>query len=201
MHIYFYATSHHRSETKSVIATIKKTLRQADVWVSTNTEPEEIQVSAEVLAEARQTGTPLLERMNAFIIEGTVSDPQVGFLLAHAIAQRKPTLYLYRRGTVPEIFTHLTKRELPKHIRVEAYLDRAVEKILGDFLGSVGGSTVKQIPRHKFTLRITDTIEAWLHFKTHNTKTSKADFLREQIEQSMKDDEDWQKFQRQRREL
>jgi hypothetical protein len=199
MHIYFYAPKSSRPDQKHAIASIKSTLRQSNLWLSTNTEDEEIQVSAEVLAQTKQSGTPLLERMNAFIIEGTLTDPQTGFFLAHAIAQKKPTLYLYQRGNVPEIFSHLSHKELPKNIRVEAYQLERVEKILLDFLGNIEGSKIKEIPRHKFTLRITDAIEEFLHFKTHNTKVTKADYLREEIEKLMQDDAEWQKFQRKRR--
>jgi len=35
-----------------------------------------------------------------------------------------------------------------------------------------------------------------LHYKTHNTKKSKADFLREYIEKMMEMDDDFQEFLR-----
>lgn len=201
MHIYFYAPVPVRPDMKSAIALMKDTLQSSNLWVSSNTESEEIQVSAEVLAETKQSATPLLERMNAFIIEGTHTDPQTGFLLAHAIAQKKPTLYLYQRGTVPEIFSHLSHTELPKHIKVESYQAERPGKIIIDFLATVEGSTVKDVPRRKFTLRITDTIEEFLHFKTHNTKNTKADYLRDEIEKLMENDVAWIKYQRKRRDL
>ncbi len=199
MHVYFYGPTTKSRELTEAYGLIKTTLRQADLWVSTNTEPDEIQVSAEVMAETKHSGVPLLERMDAFIIEGSTSDPQVGFLLAQAIAQTKPTLYLYQRGLVPEIFQHLSRTELPKHLHAIAYTSPGLEKSLREFLEGLTGKKVRQVPRHKFTLRITDAIEEFLHFKTHNTKVTKADFLRDQIERWMGEDDDWQQHQRRRR--
>lgn len=198
MHLYFYGPPSAKATVRQSYRAIKDALDQTDIYVSTNTEDEQVQVSAELLAETKQSDTPLLERMDAFIIEGTTSDPQVGFLLAQAIAQRKPALYLYQRGTVPQVFNHLSRRELPSYIRVVAYADTVGPTVL-DFLHSIEGIKIREVPRLKFTLRITGSIEDYLHFKTHNTKASKADYLREQIEKSMEQDEDWQQYQRKRR--
>ncbi|MBI2984638.1 MAG: hypothetical protein HYY50_03370 [Candidatus Kerfeldbacteria bacterium] len=199
MHLYFYAPPTNRRDLEESYSAIKTVLNQTDLWVSTNTEDQGIQVSAEVLAETRQSGVPLLERMDAFVIEGTTSDPEVGFLLAHAIALKKPTLYLYRRGTVPQVFNHLSQKELPATIKTVAYQPSAVSRVVSDFLQSITGLKIRQIPRHKFTLRITDAMEEYLHFRTHNTKKTKADFLREEIERLMEQDEDWRHHQRRRR--
>lgn len=177
---------------------MKETLRQTDVYVSTNTESEEVQVSAEVMSESREYDVPLLEQMDAFIIEGTTSDPEVGFLLAHAIALKKPLLYLYQRGTVPQIFSRLSQRELPSFVKVHAYEEEKIAGSLLAFLSSIEGVVIREVPRIKFTLRITNTIEEFIHFKTHNTKLSKADYLREQIERQMESDQDWQEYQKKR---
>lgn len=198
MHLYFYGPPTTKPSLRQAYRAIKVSLTQTDIYVSTNTEDEQVQVSAEVLAEVKQSDTPLLERMDAFIIEGTTSDPQVGFLLAQAMAQRKPALYLYQRGTVPQVFSHLTQRELPKFIHVVAY-DHHVDQDVRQFLRSIEGVKIREVPRLKFTLRITGTIEEYLHYKTHNTKLAKADYLREQLEVMMANDEQWQQYQRRRR--
>lgn len=198
MHVYFYGPPTTKHDLRQAYGQIKLALNQTDLYVSTNTEEEQVQVSAELLAEAKQSNTPLLERMDAFIIEGTTSDPEVGFLLAHAIALRKPTLYLYQRGTVPQVFSHLSQKELPKYIKAVAYSDAPGQTVM-DFLRSIDGVKIREVPRLKFTLRITGSIEEYLHFKTHNTKLSKADYLRERIDRQMEDDQDWQAYQRKRR--
>ncbi len=199
MHVYFYGPNTTKADLRQTYGQVKAVLAQTDLYVSTNTEAEQVQVSAELLVETKQSNTPLLERMDAFIIEGTSSDPEVGFLLAHAIALRKPTLYLYQRGTVPQVFSHLSQRELPKYIHVVAYSTDGAGPAVMNFLHSIEGIKIKEVPRLKFTLRITGTIEEYLYFKTHNTKVSKADYLREQIEKRMEEDADWQAHQRRRR--
>jgi hypothetical protein len=199
MHVYFFAAPSKQPELRSVHGLIKDMLSQTDLYVSTNTEDQEVQVSAEVLAESKETDTPLLEQMDAFIIEGTTTDPEIGFLLAHAIALKKPTLYLYQRGTVPQVFSRLSQRELPSFVKVIAYDAEKVGSQVLAFLKSIEGVVIREVPRIKFTLRITNSIEEYLHFKTHNTAKSKADYLREQIEQHMNADEDWQEYQKKRR--
>lgn len=198
MHVYFYAPPTKQTDLKQAYVLIKDTLSHTDLYVSTNTESEEVQVSAEVMADSRANDVPLLEQMDAFIIEGTTSDPEIGFLIAHAIAMKKPTLYLYQRGTVPQIFSRLSQRELPGYVKVLAYDDEKLGSAVLAFLKSIEGVVIREVPRIKFTLRVTNSIEEYLHFKTHNTKLSKADYLRERIEQSMEQDGDWQEYQRKR---
>lgn len=199
MHVYFYAPPTKQSDLKQAYRLVKETLSQTDLYVSTNTEAEEVQVSAEVMADSREHDVPLLEQMDAFIIEGTTSDPEIGFLLAHAIALKKPAIYLYRRGTVPQIFSRLSQRELPGYVKVVAYDDEKLGATILSFLKSIEGVVIREVPRIKFTLRVTNSIEEYLHFKTHNTKLSKADYLRERIDKLMEQDESWQEYQRKRR--
>lgn len=199
MHVYFYAPPTKQLDLKQAYRLIKETLSQTDLYVSTNTEAEEVQVSAEVMADSRDHDVPLLEHMDAFIIEGTASDPEIGFLLAHAIALKKPVLYLYRRGTVPQVFSRLSQRELPGFVKVVAYSEEKLGPAVLAFLKSIEGVVIREVPRIKFTLRVTASIEEYLHFKTHNTKLSKADYLRERIEKLMEKDEEWQEYQRKRR--
>lgn len=71
-------------------------------------------------------------------------------------------------------------------------------KVVTDFMPSGTVQDKPDLPRRKFTLRITDAIENFLHYKTHNTKLSKADYLRGQIEKLMEDDKGWQDYQRRR---
>ncbi len=72
-------------------------------------------------------------------------------------------------------------------------------KAMTELLPSVHDVHFSTVPRLKFTLRISELIEEYLHFKTHNTKLSKADLLRQQIEERMKSDAGWQEYLRRRR--
>ena len=199
MHVYFFSSLLTRPDQRQTNAKILAALQQTDAWVSSNVTTEEIQVSDEVSQAAQANDTPLMDQMNAFIIEGTHAAPEVGFLMAHALATKKPTLYLYQRGTVPDIFTHVNRQELPKYITVAPYQAEHVSTVVLEFLRSVAGQVVKEVPRLKFTLRLTASQDGYLDYKTHNTKTTKADFLRDQVERLMTEDAAWQTWKKKRR--
>ena len=61
------------------------------------------------------------------------------------------------------------------------------------------GELRKEVPTIKFTLRFTPRAERYLRWKTHNTKVSKADFLRNLIDASINSDENYQKNLRSQR--
>lgn len=196
MKIYFYGPDTAKGGVRESYEVIIRVLKRADVWLSSNLERQQVNLPPEDLQAAEALGQPLLEQMDALIIEGTDSDQQAGYLVALAITLRKPMLFLYQRGSVPQLFQHLTSRDLPKWIRVVAYTSANLEIHLSHFLGGVTGAPVREVPRIKFTLRITPSIERFLTFKTQNTKLRKADWLRAQIEKFMDEDETWKKFER-----
>lgn len=196
MKVYFYGPETNRRDLEADYAVIRKALKRADVWLSSNTERQEVDLPLEDREQAEALQQPLLETMDAIVINGTHSDQQAGYLVAFAITTKKPTLFLYKRGTVPDLFRHLTAKAVPKWVNVAAYLDANLERRVEEFLAGAAGIAVREVPRIKFTLRITRSIERYLTLKTQNTKLTKADWLREQIEKLMKDDEQWRKFER-----
>lgn len=199
MHVYFFSSLAPKGPYRQTVNAILEVLQQTDLWVSSNTTEKEVQASAEVLAAAKASDTPLMDQMDAFIIEGTDSVPDVGFLLAQALATKKPTLYLFRRGTVPEIFTHFQRTTVPKFVTIAAYQQEQVQATVLDFLQSISGQNVKEVPRLKFTLRLTTTQDDYLDFKTRNTKTTKADFLRDHLDRIITDDPAWLAWKKKRR--
>lgn len=197
MKVYFYAPPTSRPELRESYITIAKTLRRADLWLSSNVERLKVNLAPEDIARAEAVGEPLVEQMDALVIEGSDSDQQAGYLVALAVSLKIPLLFLYQRGVVPQLFAHLTSKTLPKWVQAVAYTPQTLETHLSRFLSGLAGLPVREVPRIKFTLRVTRSIEQFLTFKTHNTKLTKADWLREQIEKFMKDDADWRKFSRQ----
>lgn len=192
---YLYAPVTTDTGRRSLYDRIRKTLDRPDVLLAANIDGT---VRGSIGLDSTDEA-PALERVDAFVLEGTEADTEIGFLLAHAMALKKPTLYLYQRGTVAKILSHLSLKELPNWIRLVSYQDRSLERQIEDFLQATGGKAIKPAPRIKFTLRVTSLIEDFLRFKTVNTKTSKADWVRNWLEQVMAEDEDWQKHLRRRR--
>ena len=192
MHVYCYIprpdipVQHHRGND------ILDALDTPDLFVSSNMRAKQA-IAPSVRAEAETTHTPLLDHMDLLVLEGGQNDPEVGFLLAHAIISKKPTLFLYPKGTRPHIFDLMAKSALPATVVVAPYAPEKSGAVIQEFLERVSGRVMKEVPRIKFTLRITNAIDAFLQFKTANTKLSKADYLREQIERIMGQDTAWQR--------
>lgn len=196
MKVYFYGPETNRHDLVADYDVIRRALKRGDLWLSSNTERREIDLPEEERARAEALEQPLLETMDAIVINGTHSDQQAGYLVAFAISTHKPTLFLYKRGTVPDLFRHLTAKAVPRWVSVVAYTDRNLERRVEEFLSGAAGVPVREVPRLKFTLRITRSIERYLSFKTQNTKVTKADWLREQIEKLMGADDRWKKSHR-----
>ena len=148
------------------------------------------------LEKINQAGEVLLEKMDALIIEGSRPLPESGYLIAIALAHHKPILYLSEKGKlINKNLLHLQKdKSTAKFLQLQYYTEKNLEKIILDFLQTVEKGEGHEAPTIKFTLRINSRIERFLHWKTHNTPISKADFLRGLIEKLIDQDEEYQKF-------
>lgn len=194
MKLYFFGTKTEKKKLKDNYDLIIKTLRTAGVDLFTNLKERALPSD---LLELRESGGLVLNEMDAFLIEGSENSPDIGYLMALAIAEKKPALYFYEKGAgSQEIIKHLSAKKLPASLQLKNYTPEDLEKIILDFLKTFKGQIVKEVPRIKFTLRITPSIEKYLHYKIHNTTKSKADFLREYIERMMKLDKDYEDFTR-----
>ncbi|MFA6215897.1 MAG: hypothetical protein WC768_05000, partial [Patescibacteria group bacterium] len=121
-----------------------------------------------------------------------------GYLIAIALTHHKPILYLCEKGKlINKNLLQLQKdKNTAKFLCLQYYAEKKIEEVVLDFLHQVEKGEGRQLPTIKFTLRITSRIERYLYWKTHNTKISKADFLRERIEDLIDQDDDYQKFVR-----
>ena len=199
--VYFYGPDTGKKQLSDSYRAVKDVCGRAEVMLSTNTERDAVNLSSETIARYEAAGTPLLDAMQAIIVEGTTPDPQSGYLLAYALAEKRPLLYLYQRGDVaPDVLRYLNLKDIPKFVIVATYRPDSLEKIVTQFLGGVGDVKVREIPRIKFTLRLTQTIDEFLDFKTRNTKMTKADYLRDHIDTLIERDEEFQKYLKKRRE-
>lgn len=197
MRIYFFGPKTERSDLRRTFDAVLQLLRRAGVELSYKTDHLEIGLPKEVVERVDARGGMLLDEMDALVLEGTIPDQELGFFLAHALATRKPTLFLY--GGVREqdtLLKYLGGERLPSSLVVKRYTRETLEDVVVAFLRSLGQKEIREIPRIKFTLRITRTIEKYLFYKTHNTDKTKADFIREKLEEMLRDEksEEWKKF-------
>lgn len=194
---YFYAPETSKPALLAAYDAIKAVCARADVVLSTNTEKREANLPTDTIAQLDATGVPLLSAMQAIVVEGSTPDPRTGYLLASALAEQKPLLYLYTRGEVaPDVLRYLNLKDIPRHITVATYTSRSLDDVVVGFLEKLGDVRVREAPRIKFTLRLTRTMDEYLDFKTRNTKVSKADYLREQLDRLMAEDEAFRRFLR-----
>lgn len=195
MRMYFYGPPTDVERLRETYALIRRLLKQADVSLSSNTQHPEADLEPEEANAVESRGGRLLDIMDGIVIEGSTQDPEVGYLLAYAIAQKRPTLFLSERGSPGrQILRYLDERKIPKVCQIRYYSQKTLAWLLTEFMKTIDSREVKEIPRIKFTLRITPTIDEYLEWKTRNTKLKKADFLREEIDRLIAKDEEFQKY-------
>lgn len=192
MNIYFFASRATSEKNRVRQGLIRAALERAGAVVQTNLD------HAEAPSGNVEHAGPRLEEMDALVIEGTSGDPEVGYLLAFAISAKKTTLYLMEKGSqAKNPLKYLPAKTIPAHILVRTYHEPTISQAIGELLDHLQQGEFAEIPSIKFTLRITPLIEQYLHWKTHNTSLSKADFLRQLIiEEVIKKDEEYKKLRR-----
>ncbi|MBU1148961.1 hypothetical protein KKI23_02605 [Patescibacteria group bacterium] len=192
MKIYFFGPPTSKAKQTQAYETVLQLLKKAELEVFSN---QEQTVLSEELSVIEQSGGMILDKMDAFIIEGSTPYQEIGYFLAYAISQKKPTLYLCDKSSqAKSVLKYLRTQKAPKFFQIATYGGKTLEKELINFLQFIKAGKIKEIASLKFTLRITPSIERYLHWKTHNTKNTKADFLREEIEKLIKNEDNYQKF-------
>lgn len=191
MRVYFFSPFISTAELDTNYKRILETLEKSGVFVVASSDEHNKEFTKEELERMNESGEILLDKMDCFIIEASKPDQEIGYLLAYAISQKKPLLYLYQKGT-PEKVAHgyLTKKNTPDFIVMKSYTSRGLERIAVDFIQEIeSGKGLQEKPTIKFTLRITPQMERYLQWKSKRLKKSKADFLREFLEELMSKDE------------
>lgn len=190
MRTYFFHPETNEEKIKQAIIIIKEFLERAGVLVIT---PETAANYSD--KEFSFTGN-LLEKVDGVIMEASLPNQELGYLLAYAIIQKKPTFCLYTRQAVVRELEKYLGKEQPKFLFFEHYQLNNLEKILIKFLAQIEKpTTYDDIPKIKFTLRLSPLIDKYLEWKTHNTKMTKAEFLRQEIKNKLIiKDEEYQKY-------
>lgn len=197
MKFYFAANNQAEERLQQQFSSIIKIINDAGVLVMSNIADKNVGgFTSQDLEKISQSGEVLLEKMDALVIEGSSPVAESGYLIAIAMAHHKPILYLAEKGkTIDKNLQLLQKdKNVGQFLRLQNYTDKTLESIILDFISSAEKGEGHETPTIKFTLRITNRIERYLHWKTHNTKISKADFLREMIEKMIDTDEEYKKY-------
>ncbi len=181
MTLYAYLPKLFSKELKEVEEQLVRLLERTGetVVLSTRPVPEEL--------AARDPEQNPLDLVDAIILEGTEPDPEVGYLLAYAIGQKKPLLHLTRKGHNRQnpLETFTKSHRLPSSLVMAHYDPKSLERIVVQFLGRLDGITFTEVADIKFTLRITPSIERYLDWKAKQGKITKADFMRHVLNDEM----------------
>ncbi len=144
----------------------------------------------------RTTDEESTDTIKAVICEMSEPEQETLYSLAMGLMQKKPVLYLYQGKTAGKEFlrTNLDKSQRDQ-LTIASYSADDLDGHVGHFLTGVEANPEPgDIPNIKFTLRITKRIEQYLAWRTHNLPMSKADFLRNMIQEMMASDDEYQRY-------
>jgi hypothetical protein len=132
------------------------------------------------------------------VIVGGENNQEAGYLIALALSQKKPVLYLLPYGTLlPAELGYLQgDPAVSRYLLVKYFSPDNLKSRLAEFIDLVeNGDCRWDTPTVKFTWRVTPRIERYLRWQAVHTGKAKADWLREYISQEMiARDEEYQKF-------
>ena len=148
-------------------------------------------ISKKEVAEADAKGEVLLDHMNAFIIDGTVTDPQIGYTVAYALFRKKHLLYLLPRGRSldPTLALLAKRKENQRYFQVRYHIPQTLAQYVNEFLRLLSlDPKDAETPSIKFTLRITPNIDQYLNWRARRKGIKKADFVRHLVDEELKND-------------
>jgi len=139
------------------------------------------------------------DQIEAVIIEGTHIAADTVYIIATALAYKKPVLYLMEKGhEIPEQLSYIRKdNNLGKNFFLKFYksIGKEVESVIFDFLGLLeSGSLMREKVNVKFTLRVSPKIERYLNWKALNIKKSKAEYVRDILNKTAIEDKSYKSF-------
>jgi hypothetical protein len=139
------------------------------------------------------------DQIEAVIIEGTHIASDTVYIIATALAYKKPVLYLMEKGhQIPDQLSYIRKdKNLGKNFFLKFYKSegKEAEKIIFDFLGLLeSGTLVREKVNVKFTLRISPRIERYLNWKATRIKKPKAEYVRDVLNKTAIEDKSYKSF-------
>lgn len=136
-----------------------------------------------------------VDSIKGVICEMSEPEQDTLYSLAMGLMQKKPVLYLYQGKTAGKEFLRNLDKSQRDQLTIASYTAEDLDGHIAHFLTGVEAHPEPgDIPNIKFTLRITKRIEEYLAWRTHNLPMSKADFLRNMIEEMMASDDEYQRY-------
>ncbi|MAG59423.1 hypothetical protein CMO96_01390 [Candidatus Woesebacteria bacterium] len=189
MRVYLFANPQSSSSLREQVEKARQILVRAGVVVHSNLD------KTNEIGFEEQDNQSTMDRVDGLVIEGSSPSPEQGYLIALALAHKKPTICLLERGKSidPNLKVLLKGREASQLLEVTSYTPQSLEKTLQRFIDRIETGGGREVPSIKFTLRITPRIERYLNWKIKGAKKTKADWLREMIEKVIDKDDKYTK--------
>jgi len=187
MKIFFQADKKGSKELKEINQLIIEILQENGVDYYTNLKPERIE----------NENIFMFDQINAVVIEDSSLKNEANYILALALSQKKPILYLVRKGSVlkEEIRELTNNKKLSAYFKLKYYCNENLKSVVSKFIDLIGaGDARKELATVKFTLRMTPKMERYLTWKVNNTKMKKADYLRILLNEIIESDQDYTEF-------
>ena len=195
--IYLAAVADSKNNPSDQIIKIADFLKTTSVLVLSNIKSlASGSLSTQEVAQADSYGQILLDKIDAFIIDGTQSNSEAGHIIAYALFRKKHILYILPGGRQLDYALNLlTKRkESAPFFHVRRSAPQMLLRHAKDFMRLLSIEPKEaEIPSIKFTLRITPKIDHYLSWRASRSNVKKADFLREMIEGEVKKDDYYKK--------
>jgi predicted DNA-binding protein len=184
MHIYFYSNASDNDQNSQQIL---QYLRRVGTTVISETSTKKI---------ATEAGALPMDKVDALLIYGQKLDAQAGYWLAWAVSKNKDVLCLLPEGSkIDAALEHLmTDSVASKKLHLERYQTKDVLEKVANFLETFGQENLSELYNIKYTLRLSRKINEYLDWKSANTQIDKATWLRENIQNLMDSDKDWQSY-------
>ncbi|MCX6784329.1 MAG: hypothetical protein NTV81_00085 [Candidatus Komeilibacteria bacterium] len=183
MKVYFF-TNEYDETTKQIAAS----LRSSGILILSNQEH---------FSSISHPADMSLEKMQAVIIYGAEA-ASAGYLVAAALSQKKPVLYVLPKGNLfPEELKFLQgNRQLAQLFLVKFVQPGKATEAIYDFLELLETGELRQENVSiKFTFRLSPRLERYLNWRSVKEKISKADWLRNfLIEEVIEKDEAWKNY-------
>jgi len=138
------------------------------------------------------------ERLDGLVLAGGEKNLDGGYLIALAISQKRPILYLLEKGQpLPDELLYIRdNKDVSKYLVIKYYSRENIKVKISEFIDLIeNGDARWDTPTVKFTWRITPRIERYLRWKMSTCGKTKADWLRDHlVKEIIVKDVNYQKF-------
>ncbi|MEK7584597.1 MAG: hypothetical protein AAB490_05105 [Patescibacteria group bacterium] len=181
------------------------------IFISTHIkEPADVVLHQKLLQELKALGISIITNLDmkkgefessgfggldAVVIDGAADVAEVGYILAIALANKRPVLYLLPKGSLIDASVQaLTKNaDVRKLLRIIFYTSDTLILKIKQFLQYLDQNLGRETFSIKYTLRLSPRLDRYLTWRAGQVKKNKADFLRDWVNNLMQSDEEYKK--------